>query len=450
MSDPLDEAIFGSPARPDAPARDPREADHSLADHTLADDTERDNRDGREHRSRHSHEEPESRSRRDRATPTQPAVASRSGRRDEKPPTRGGRGRKWLVLLITLAVVGAAGLAAFTVLKPVLGKIPGFGSSSDVDYPGPGSGEVKIGVSDGQTGEDIATTLRDQGVTKTRTAYLEAAAGDPAAAARIQPGTYTLKKQMTGVDAFKVISNPANAVKNAVTLPEGLWASETFDRLAKASGIPVAEYQAAAKDAAGIGLPAVAGGNIEGWLSPTTYEFPEKSSAAQQLAIMVKRTVDEFAKLGVAPDQQQRLLTLASIVEGEVNAGTDRGKVARVVENRLDNPNGPTVGFLQMDSTRNYAIQKRGNLSASDVEKSKASPYDTYATKGLPPGPINNPSFASIEAAANPPAGNWYYFVTVNFDTGETLFAETLAEQEQNIGKWKQWCRDNPGKCDAK
>jgi len=167
------------------------------------------------------------------------------------------------------------------------------------------------------------------------------------------------------------------------------------------------------------------------------------------LAIMVKRTVDELARANVAPDQQQRILTLASIVEGEVNAGTDRGKVARVIENRLDNPTGPTVGFLQMDSTRNFAIQKRGNLSAADVAKSKESPFDTYAHKGLPPGPINSPSEASIVAAANPTPGNWYYFVTVNFDTGETLFAETLAEQEQNIAKWKQWCKDNPGKCEA-
>jgi len=375
-----------------------------------------------------------------------PAEPSRRTRRTKTPRRTG---RKLVVLLLALALVGGAGFGTVTVLKPLLGKLTGFGSSADLDYPGPGEGEVSIAVASGQTGEDIATTLRDAGVTKSRTAYLQAAAGDPAAAARIQPGTYTLKKGMTGVDAFKVISNPANAVRNGVTLPEGLWASETFARLSEASGIPVAEYEAAAKDPAAIGLPAAAVGNVEGWLSPTTYEFPEGSTAAQQLSIMVKRTVDELTKLGVAPDQQQRLLTLASIVEGEVNAGTDRGKVARVIENRLDNPTGPTVGFLQMDSTRNYAIQKRGNLSAADVERSKASPYDTYAHKGLPPGPINNPSNASIEATVNPPAGNWYYFVTVNFDTGETLFAETLAEQEQNIAKFRQWCRDNPGKCDA-
>ena len=256
-------------------------------------------------------------------------------------------------------------------------------------------------------------------------------------------------KGMTGVGAFKVISNPANVVSNAVTFPEGLWVSETLARLSQASGLPLADYEAAVKDPAAIGLPEVAGGNAEGWLSPMTYEFPPNSTAAEQLAIMVKRTVDELAALGVPADQQQHVLTLASIVEGEVSAGSDRGKVARVIENRLDNPTGPTVGFLQMDSTRNFALQKRGNLSAADVQASKSSPYDTYEHKGLPPGPINSPSEASIEAALNPPEGNWYYFVTWNFDTGETLFAETLDEQNQNIAKWRQWCKDNPGKCDA-
>ena len=377
------------------------------------------------------------------------AISRRQRRRAPRPPAKR-TGRKVVVVFVALALVTGAGVAAFTVLKPLISKITGVGGvNEDMDFTGPGEGEVKIAVAQGQTGEDIATTLRDNGVTKTRTAYLEAAKGDPAAASRIQPGTYTLKKGMRGVDAFKVISNPANVVRNAVTLPEGLWASETFARLSSFSGIPVADYEAAAKDAAAIGLPAAAGGNVEGWLSPTSYEFPENSTATQQLAIMVKRTVDELARANVAPDEQQRILTLASIVEGEVNAGTDRGKVARVIENRLDNPTGPTVGFLQMDSTRNFAIQKRGNLSAADVAKSKESPYDTYAHKGLPPGPINSPSEASIVAAANPTPGNWYYFVTVNFDTGETLFAETLAEQEQNIAKWKQWCKDNPGKCEA-
>ncbi|HQK32822.1 MAG TPA: hypothetical protein PLU83_06485, partial [Phycicoccus sp.] len=113
----------------------------------------------------------------------------------QRPPRRSGR--KWIVLLLAVVLVGGAGVAAVTVLKPLVSKITGGSSSdSDMDYPGPGEGEAKVVVAEGQTGEDIATTLRDNGVTKTRTAYLEAAAGDPAAAAKIQPGTYNLKKGM--------------------------------------------------------------------------------------------------------------------------------------------------------------------------------------------------------------------------------------------------------------
>lgn len=374
--------------------------------------------------------------------------ATRRGRHERA--RRGRRGRTALVLLLSLALVGGAVAVAGSALSPFVSTVKGWvGVGSDDDYPGPGTGQVEVVVAQGHTGEDIATTLRDLGVTKTRSAYLRAASADAQAAAAIQPGTYTLKKQMSGKDAFAILANPANAVKNGVILPEGLWVSETLERLSQSTGVPLADYQQAAADPAALGLPAQAGGNLEGWLFPTAYEFPENSSAAEHLTLMIQRTVTELRALGVAPADDQRVLTIASIVEGEVNAHSDRGKVARVVENRLDNPTGPTVGFLQMDSTRNFALAKRGNLTAADVETAKASPYDTYTHKGLPPGPINSPSRASMAATVTPTPGDWYYFVTVNFDTGETLFAETLAEQEKNIETWRQWCRDNPGKCEG-
>jgi len=428
MTDPLEHALFGESAGDDFPRR---------RDLKRADLKRRAVKNDRGYRREPNGEEGPRRQ------------GKRGDTKHEAPRRRGRSVRRFVILTLVLLLVGGAGLAAVTVLRPLVSKIPGFGGLSDTDYPGPGEGQVQITVAKGQTGEEIATTLRDNGVTKTRTAYLQAAAADPAAAALIRPGTYSMKKQMSGADAFKVLINPANAL-GGVTLPEGLWKSETFARLSQATGIPVADYEAAAKDPAAIGLPEVASGNVEGWLSPMTYEFPDKATATQQLAIMVKRTADELTKLGVPADQQQRVLTLASIIEGEVNAHTDRGKVARVLENRLDNVTGPTAGFLQMDSTRNYALQKRGNLSAADAQAAKASPYDTYTHKGLPPGPINNPSFASIGAAAKPTPGNWYYFVTVNFDTGETLFAETLAEQERNRAQLTAYCKANPDKCAAK
>ncbi len=369
----------------------------------------------------------------------------RSRRQVRSRRTRRG-GRKFVILLLALAVVAGGGLAAVTVLKPLISRIPGFSSGSDLDFAGPGEGEVKVVVAQGQTGEDIATTLKNAGVTKSRTAYLQAAAGDPAAAARVQPGTYTLKKGMRGVDAFKIISNPANAVNAGVTVREGLWASEIFPLLSKATGVPVADYQAAAKDPASIGLPAEAGGNVEGWLFPATYQFPEKSSAVEQLSMMVKQTVSQLTSAGVTTADAERVLIVASIVEAEAKGEADRGKVAQVLLNRVANKGLPNYGLLQLDSTVSYGVQNR-SVTTTDAERKDPNPWNTYVNKGLPAGPIGNPGMASIKAAMAPTPGPWLFFVAVNPITGETKFATTLAEHDQYVKEFQAFCQANKGTC---
>ncbi len=74
-----------------------------------------------------------------------------------------------------------------------------------------------------------------------------------------------------------------------MTIPEGLWASEIYERLSKGTKVPLKDYVAAAKDTKTLGLPAAAKGNVEGWLFPETYEFGPKDTAAQQLKIMVNQ-----------------------------------------------------------------------------------------------------------------------------------------------------------------
>jgi UPF0755 protein len=374
-----------------------------------------------------------------------PATRSRRELHGKRRPPR--RGRRLLVLLVAVVLVGGAGYGAYSVIGPAVRGLVGGGQETDVDFPGPGQGETDVVIPPGATGEDIATLLRDAGVTKTRTAYLDAVAADPTAAAKIQPGTYVLMKGMRGQDAFEVLVDPANRVTERVTVREGLWLSETLATLSKATGVPLKDYQAAVKDTEALGLPPEAKGNLEGWLFPASYEFSDKTPAAQQLRQMVAQTVKTLTAAGVERKNWERTLIIASIVEGEASGDADRGKVARVIENRLDQPDGPTNGYLQMDSTVNFALQKRGNLTKSEYESAKSDPYDTYGSPGLPPGPIGSPGKAAIDAAANPTPGDWFYFVTVNLDTGETLFANTFAEQQANQQKLNQWCDANPGKC---
>jgi UPF0755 protein len=127
---------------------------------------------------------------------------------------------------------------------------------------------------------------------------------------------------------------------------------------------------------------------------------------------------------------------MASLVQAEGGRLSDYPKIARVIYNRL------AQGMpLQLDSTVLYGLNTYG-IIASDAQLASPSPYNTYKHKGLPPGPIDSPGNAAIQAVLSPAAGNWVYFVTVNPKTHETLFTSSeaqfqqyRAELEHNLGQ---------------
>ena len=343
--------------------------------------------------------------------------------------------RRLLVIVLALAVVGGGATVAFVVLRPV---VEGFLESND--YPGPGEGEVKVTVAPGSGGSAIADLLVTEGVVKTSKAFNDAAAADEKATG-IQPGVYTLKKQMSAGGALAVLVDPANRVINRVVIPEGLWATEIYAKLSKQTGIPVASYTAAAKNGAALGLPSSAKGNVEGYLFPASYEFDPGSSAADQLKRMVGQSTKRLAALGIAPDKMEKVVIVASLVEAEASRPADRPKVARVVENRLAD------GMrLQLDSTVSYAAGRR-TATTTNQERASNSPYNTYKVAGLPAGPISNPGESAIEAAAKPAPGDWTYFVTVNPTTGETKFTNDYKQHLANVKEFQAWCQANKGKC---
>jgi UPF0755 protein len=360
--------------------------------------------------------------------------AARRQRRRRKPARTA---RRLVVLLLTLGLVGGAGYLAVGFLRPMFA---GFGETAD--FPGPGTGSLTFTVNDGDSGRAIGAALEQAGVVRSAKAFIEAYNADSRSAG-IQPGDYLLKKAMKATDALAVLVDPKNRQAPKVTIREGLWASETYALLATATGHPVSEYQAAAKDPVALGLPSWAKGNIEGYLFPATYEFSNKNSAAEQLRTMVAKTVSQLTKEGLSGDQAQHVLIVASIVEAEARRDEDRPKIARVVENRLAN-----TMRLQLDSTVSYGVQLRA-LTTTDAERATVNGWNTYQKDGLPTGPIANPGAVSIAAAANPAPGPWLYFVAVNPDTGETKFAVTLAEHDQYVAEFQAWCNkpENKGKC---
>ena len=358
-----------------------------------------------------------------------PADGSSSGRRGKPSKLR-----RFFVIVLALALIGGGVAVAYKALRPV---VESFLESND--YPGPGEGEIRVTVDQGAGGTAIAKELADQDVVKSSKAFIEAANQDSRSAG-IQPGVYVMKKQMKAADALAILVDPKNRLVTRVVVPEGLWASEIYTRLSKASGIPVAQYVAAAKQVDQLGLPPSAKGKIEGYLFPASYDFGPTSTALEQLKAMVAESTKRLDALGIAPENMERVVTVASLVEGEAKNQADRAKVARVIENRLAQKMS-----LGLDSTVNYVFKKRGVPTQQMLDSN--SPYNTRRFAGLPPGPVANPGEGALTAAASPVAGNWLYFVTVNLDTGETKFAATYAEHQRYVAQFQQWCTANKGKC---
>lgn len=325
-----------------------------------------------------------------------------------------------LVLLVIGAVVAALGFGLVTGVD----KLQGAFSSAD-DYPGEGKGSVVFEVKEGETVAAIGRNLKADGVVASVEAFTDVAATDPDANS-IQVGFYDLNEEMSAESALAVLVDPDNLLQAEVTVPEGLRVEDALKTLADGTEIPLADFQAAVKRDKAIGLPAFAKGNPEGYLFPATYAVPPNADAVDVLRMMVDRwqqaaeaadLVGAAEELGYTPGE---LMIVASLVESEVNRAEDRGKVSRVIYNRLEGDE--TAGLLQIDATVNYALGRDLGLALTEEDLDVDSPYNTRKFPGLPPGPIESPGEAAIDAAANPADGDWLYYVTVNLDTGETKF----------------------------
>jgi UPF0755 protein len=347
---------------------------------------------------------------------------------DEQRPARRRRRKKrerrgLLAVFIALVVIVAVGAGGYAIVRGVGGKIANALSSTTQDYPGPGEGTIQVEVVKGQSLAAVGRMLKAKGVVASVDAFVAAATANPDSAG-LQPGFYRLQLKMPAGDALTALLDPASRVQAKVTLPEGLRLDETLKRLASKSGIPLADFQKALKNAKALGLPAYAKGNPEGFLFPATYEAPPKATATGLITQLFRSYARAAKSTGVERAQRPpyELVVIASLVEAEARHEQDFGKVARVVYNRLQQ------GMpLQFDSTVNYAL-KADKTIVTFKDLGTNSPYNTYKHTGLPPGPINSPGVRALTAAVNPPAGDWLYFVTVNPATGETKFTASYSQ----------------------
>jgi len=334
-----------------------------------------------------------------------------------------------LVFFLVIGLVGGAVVAVnFEFAKTQFLRLV------TLDYSGPGAGEVVVRIEAGEDGLGISQKLHEAGVIRDVQSFYRLLVQEDAI---LYPGTFMLRLQMNNLAAFQAISNPSNAMKFKITIPEGYRAFQIFSELSKLSGIPVEEFESAAADLAGLGIPEIAQ-TVEGYLFPATYSFATDANPKSIIQAMVNRMKEELQRFGVPEDQWHETLTLASIIEREAKFEQDFYKISRVYTNRLAKDM-----ILQADPTRTYSFSGE-DMSKFSKEDQIAHGYNTYLVKGLPPGPIASPGALALDASLNPVSGDWLYFVTINLASGETKFTETYAEHKVWVDVLRAWERENP------
>lgn len=316
------------------------------------------------------------------------------------------------VLLFLLAMAVSASL--------VVAVVAGWGIKY-YNAPGPNTDSVTVIIPKGTGFQTITTLLEDHGVIEHPTAFSAIAVLFDKANS-VKAGEYEFPARVPPKDVLDSLVE-GKTVVHRLMIPEGFTTRQILDLIAneeKLQGDAPQDIK-------------------EGELLPETYYFSRGDSRVELVARMRRSMRSllmelwENRRANLPYRTPQEALTLASIVEKETFLDSEYGTVASVYVNRL------RKGMpLQADPTTIYAITLGQYtldrpLRYSDLRME--SPYNTYVSKGLPPGPIANPGAKALAAALNPPETDYLFFVADG--TGGHNFAVTYEEHSINVQKYR-------------
>lgn len=283
---------------------------------------------------------------------------------------------------------------------------------------GPAERARTVQIRQGASLASAARQLEGQGVIDSASRFRLLArlfgTGDP-----IKAGEYRIPARISQSDLLALLQG-GRVLQRMVVVPEGYPSVLVHDALVRADGLT-----------GDVPVPA------EGSVLPDSYAFEKGQTRGVVVARMQSAMRDYLAaawrkrKPGIAVSTPEQAVTLASVVEKETGKPSERRMVAAVYSNRL------RIGMpLQADPTVIYPVTKGRPLGRRILrsELQAKNGYNTYASPGLPVGPIANPGRASIDAVLDPAQSSALYFVADG--TGGHVFADTLAEHNANVRKW--------------
>jgi UPF0755 protein len=334
-------------------------------------------------------------------------------------------------------------LVALGALLLVIAGVAWFAISLFQPFKGDGEGEVRVTIPQGASLGEIADMLEEKGVVSS-SSFFQLRARLAGRSGNLKPGNYTLARDMSFIAALDRLEQglPPNVVR--VVVPEGLSRKEIAPRTSALRGrylkatvrnpaLDPRDYKA--KNAR----------NLEGFLFPATYELKKGQTVRKLVSDQLAAFKRNFDTVDLRYARSKNLtpydvLTIASLIEREVQVPKERKLVASVIYNRLRD--GMPLGI---DATTRFVVGKwSGELRQSELNN--PSPYNTRVHAGLPPGPIGNPGLASIQAAAHPAKTNYLFYVAVVCGNGRHRFAATDAEFQRYVQQYERDRAERRGK----
>ena len=234
----------------------------------------------------------------------------------------------------------------------------------------------------------------------------------------IKAGIYELRGKFNMIELVSMLESGKSKVFK-FTIIEGNTVKNVIDKLVANEKGSRENFEKAFKE---INFPyPTPDNNFEGYLYPETYFIPESYDEKAILNVFLKEFLKKFpVENDPDKDEVYQKLIMASILEREAAVESEKPLMASVFYNRI-----AKNMTLSADSTVNFVFNyEKKRIYYKDLEVD--SPYNTYKNKGLPPGPICNPTVSSVNAAYNPADTEYLFFVTKG--GGEHFFSKTYKE----------------------
>ena len=250
---------------------------------------------------------------------------------------------------------------------------------------------------------------------------------------KIKAGEYELGPHMSPKRILEKLTK-GEVITYPVTVPEGFTAAQISQLLHEGGLIEKEKFMSLINDPTLLKRYGLSAPSLEGYLYPETYHFARGISARSTVDAMVGRFWQVVSPLKERMEEVgmdlPEVITLASIVEKETGLAEERPTIASVFLNRLKRRMR-----LESDPTVIYGIKDfDGNLTRKDLNR--ATPYNTYIIRGLPPGPIANPGLEAIRAVLYPAKTDYLYFVSKN--DGSHHFSKTLSEHNKAVQTYQK------------